>query len=384
MTARAVFDFSEHQARARRQTAVLVLLFLLITLAISLLTGVVAGFLFGGAAEHVGHQTAAVPGGLEGMVEQIDWNLALTVAVLVAGIILATAAIRALMLGGNGATVARAMGGTEVTRDTRNPAKRRLYNVVEEMSIAATLPMPRVFVIKHEKGINAFAAGLRPGTAAIGITHGALASLTRDELQGVVAHEVAHINNGDMRLNLRLMAMIFGLVALSVAGRMVMRSVFFTGRGRRDQRAVLVAMAVGLTLVVLGALGVFAGRLLQAAISRQREHLADATAVQFTRQPGPLANALKKIGALQRDEQLQNPHGEEIRHMLFAEAVARRSPGLLATHPPLIDRIRALDPAFNPKTDPVWRQPQREMIRESRRGLRKQSEGSSGLDIADA
>lgn len=371
MSSNGFFNFAEAQAQARRRTMVLVALFLLLTLAIAVAVGALGGLLLGGAEEQLAqqqHGTGPESSG-ESALERFDLAAAIAVGLGVMGIILVTAAVRGAMLGGDGARVAQSMGGTEVTRDTTNPAKRQLYNVVEEMAIAANLPMPRVFVIKHEQGINAFAAGNSPETAAIGMTHGALATLNREELKGVVAHEFAHIANGDMRLNLRLMTMIFGLVALSVAGRMAMRSVFLTGGGRRDQRVVMAAMAIGVALLVLGALGVLAGRMLQAAISRRREYLADATAVEFTREPGGLANALKKIGALQEAEHLNNAHGEEVRHMLFAEAVARRSPGLMATHPPLVERIRALDPAFNPDDDPVWRKPQKEMMRERRREL---------------
>lgn len=352
MTDSIFFNFAEHQQRARRHTLVLAAAFVLITAAIAAITGLVVGTLLGG----------------EGPDRGLDINAALAVALMVLAIILLTAVVRGAMLGGDGARVAQSLGGTEVTRDSRNPAQRRLYNVVEEIAIAAGLPVPRVFVIKHEAGINAFAAGNSPETAAIGITHGALSSLNRRELTAVIAHEFAHIANGDMRLNVRLMAMIFGLVALSVAGRMLMQSMMFRGR-RRDQRAVLVAMVISVTLMVLGALGILAGRVLQAAISRRRESLADATAVEFTREPLALANALKKIGALQKREQLNNAHGEEVRHMLFAEAVSRFSPGLLATHPPLVERIRAIQPDFDPETDPVWRQPQKEMIRDSRKEL---------------
>ncbi|SEP03952.1 M48 family metallopeptidase [Aquisalimonas asiatica] len=370
MSSNGFFNFAEAQASARRRTMVLVALFLLLTLLIAVAVGALGGLLLGGAEEEwAQQQQAAGPeAGDRSLLERFDPAAAMAVGLGVMGIILITAAVRGALLGGDGARVAQSMGGTEVTRDTTNPAKRQLYNVVEEMAIAANLPMPRVFVIKHEQGINAFAAGNSPETAAIGMTHGALATLNRQELKGVVAHEFAHIANGDMRLNLRVMAMIFGLVALSVAGRMAMRSVFIGG-GRRDQRVVMAAMAIGAALLVLGALGVLAGRMLQAAISRRREYLADATAVEFTREPEGLANALKKIGALQEAEHLNNAHGEEVRHMLFAEAVSRRSPGLMATHPPLVERIRALDPAFNPDDDPVWRKPQKEMMRERRREL---------------
>ncbi len=257
MTDSTFFNFAEHQQQARRHTLVLAAAFVLITAAIAAITGLVVGAILGG-------------GGPDG---GLDLNAALMVALVVLAVILLTAVVRGMMLGGDGARVARSLGGTEVTRDSRNRAQRRLHNVVEEIAIAAGLPVPRVFVIKHEPGINAFAAGNSPETAAIGITHGALSSLNRRELTAVIAHEFAHIANGDMRLNIRLMAMIFGLVALSVAGRMLMQGMMFRGR-RRDQRAVLVAMAVSVTLMVLGALGsgpgAAGGHLPPAGVPRRR------------------------------------------------------------------------------------------------------------------
>lgn len=366
----ASFNFAEHQQRARRQTALLVAAFLAITVLIAAAIGVLAGVMLAAEAGTSASQpqgAAVEPASASAMLQAMDYQVALIAGLAVFGVILLAAGIRSMMLGADGANVARSLGGKEITRDSSNPGHRRYFNVVEEMAIAANLPMPRVFVIKHEQGINAFAAGLRPETAAIGMTHGALASLDRDELTGVVAHEFAHIANGDMRLNLRMMAMIFGLVALYVAGRMAMRATML--RGNRDQREAMAGMAIGLALIVLGGLGMFAGRLLQAGISRRREYLADATGAQFTRNPEALARALKKIGALQRGERLGNPHGEEVRHMLFADGLSLNAAGLTATHPPLVRRIRALDPAFDPETDPVWRMSRRDMMKQVRAGL---------------
>lgn len=368
----ASFNFAEHQRRARRQTMLLVAAFLAITLVIAAAIGVLAGVMLAAGDQAGATQQQTTAPGPESMspaslLQAMDYEVAVIAGLLVLGVILLAAGIRSLMLGSDGANVAKSLGGKEVTRDSTNPSHRRYFNVVEEIAIAANQPMPRVFVIKHEQGINAFAAGLRPETAAIGMTHGALASLDRDELTGVVAHEFAHISNGDMRLNLRLMAMIFGLVALYVAGRMAMRATLL--RGNRDQRAAMAGMAIGLALIVLGGLGMFAGRLLQAGVSRRREYLADATGAQFTRNPEALARALKKIGALQRGERLGNPHGEEVRHMLFADGLSLNAAGLTATHPPLVRRIQALDPAFDPETDPVWSMSQRDMMKQARAGL---------------
>ena len=370
------FDFARHQRQARRRTWLLVALFLVMTTVIAVAAGAVAGWIMGvPQADFVEAAPDGTPPELPaeeeapGVLEQLDVEVMAMVTLGVAGVILLVAGIRGWMLGADGAKVAQALGGVEVTEDTRNPQQRRLYNIVQEMSIASRLPMPRVYVIRHEQGINAFAAGLTPDRAAVAVTHGALSTLNREELKAVMAHEFAHVANGDMRMNLRLMAMIFGLVALFVAGRMAIRFAFLSGGGQRDQRAVMAAFAVGGTLIVLGGLGVLFGRMLQAAISRKREYLADATAAEYTRNPGALANALKKIGALQRAdvETFQNAHGEEVRHMLFADAVAKRMAGVLATHPPLMERIRALEPQFDPAHDPMWNASQKELIRKARR-----------------
>jgi Zn-dependent protease with chaperone function/uncharacterized tellurite resistance protein B-like protein len=236
------------------------------------------------------------------------------------------------------------------------------------MAIAAGLPVPEVYILENEPGINAFAAGMQPANAAVAVTRGALERLTRDELQGVVAHEFSHILNGDMRLNARLMGYVFGLVAVSMAGRLLLRGAAIGGpRGRSGGRrggggggATAALMAAGLAIVVLGSIGVLAGRILQAAVSRQREVLADASAVQFTRNPEGLANALKRIAASPLASSVRAVRREEIGHMLFASG--RRSlAGLMATHPPVAERIRALDPHWKPGDPPPPPPPAREV-----------------------
>ncbi len=250
-----------------------------------------------------------------------------------------------------GGAVARSLGGERVTGLERDPLKRRLHNVVEEMAIAAGLPVPEVYVLENEPGINAFAAGMEPSDAAIAVTRGALDRLSRDELQGVVAHEFSHVLNGDMRLNARLMGYLFGLVAVSMIGRAMLRGgTYGSTRVRAVNRrggGAGALVAVGLAIMVLGSIGVLAGRLLQAAVSRQREHLADAAAVQFTRNPTGLANALKRIASSPLSSAVRAVRREEIGHMLFA--TGRRSlAGLMATHPPIAGRIQALDPHWKP------------------------------------
>jgi Zn-dependent protease with chaperone function len=240
-----------------------------------------------------------------------------------------------------GGVVAQSLGGELVTADTTDPGRRRLLNIVEEMAIASGVPMPQVYVLDHEPGINAFAAGHNPANAAVAVTRGALMRLNRSELQGVIAHEFSHILNGDMRLNIRMMGLLFGLLAIALVGRLVLRHAPRSG-GRKGGGAVAVVLLAALAVMVLGYLGLFFGRLLQAAVSRSRESLADASAVQFTRDPVGLRGALVKIGALAAGSKLEDADAEEVAHMLFAPGVSR----LFATHPPLTERIRTIDASF--------------------------------------
>lgn len=344
----AAFDFRQQQERSRRHSVILVALFVAMVAVISLALGTLAAvFLHEGPGE-VG----------------FDPGTMLSIAAVAAAAIFAVAWFKILSFGGDGARVAQSLGAEEVTEDTQNPLKRRYLNIIDEMAIAANLPRPRAFIIKHEKGINAFAAGGSPEKAAIGITHGALSLLNRQELAGVVAHEMAHIANHDTRLNMRLMGMVFGLVVLYTLGRGLLRSSFFMRRGR-DNRSAAPILAIGFGAVVLGLLGVLGGRILQSAVSRRREYLADATGVQFTRNPQGLANALKKIGAASMGSRVQNEHAEEARHMFFANAAGSLT-GLFSTHPPLHDRIRALEPQFDPRTDPILARDDKSMLREAR------------------
>jgi Zn-dependent protease with chaperone function len=223
-----------------------------------------------------------------------------------------------------------------VPNDTGDFACRRLRNVIEELAIAAGVPVPQVFVLEEEAGINAFAAGYAPADAAITVTRGALDKLTREELQGVIGHEFSHVLNGDMRLNIRLVGVVFGILVVSVIGRKIAENV----RGRDSSGVVL----FGLVLAAAGYVGVVFGRIIKASISRQREFLADASAVQFTRQTEGIAGALKKIGALAEGSALDSGGKEEVAHMLFGDGVGYSA--LFATHPPLLDRIRRLDPSF--------------------------------------
>ncbi len=253
---------------------------------------------------------------------------------------------RIFSLRGGGSRVAHDLGGTSVSPDTSDPLRRRLRNVVEEMAIASGVPVPEIFVLEQEAAINAFAAGYQAEDAAVAVTRGALEQLNRDELQGVIGHEFSHILNGDMRLNIRMLGPLFGIMIIGFVGRSIMHNSRLgrsAGSGSSSRGNGLVFI-IALGLVIVGWVGVAAARIIKASVSRQREFLADASAVQFTRNPPGLAGALKKIGGLKDQSYLRRADSEEINHMLFASGAGLA--GLFATHPPLGTRIERLDPSF--------------------------------------
>ena len=279
--------------------------------------------------------------------------------------ILAGAATLLLILGGSffkiialraggGAAVAESLGGIRLYPNSTDPVERRLLNVVEEMAIASGVPVPPVYFLKQEQGINAFAAGYSTSDAVLGVTRGCAEQLTREELQGVLAHEFSHLLNGDMRIGIRVMGVLYGILLMGLVGQLIFRSVAYAGqfRSRNDEKSGNPAMAImliGLALIVIGFIGTFLGNLIKAAISRQRERLADASGVQFTRNPAGLAGALKRIGALEMGSQLQAPNAAQASHIFFAEGVWKNMAGLWSSHPPLADRIRELDPSWDGK-----------------------------------
>ena len=319
-------NFFERQAAARRASFRLVLLFAFAVLGIVCAVDLVVWIALAGSDARTPAQLAAILVAVS----------VLTVAVIGLGSMYRIASLR-----GGGAAIALQMGGTPVPEQSRDPQLRRLRNVVEEISIASGVPMPQLYVLEHEAGINAFAAGYTPADAAVAVTRGALERLNRDELQGVIAHEFSHVLNGDMRLNIRLIGVLFGILMVALVGRRILEHGRFGGRGR--DAAVLVVAA--LVAMAIGYLGLFFGRMIKAGVSRSRELLADASAVQFTRQTTGLAGALKKIAGLHEGATLEHAgDAEEVSHMLFGDGVGLR--GLFATHPPLLQRIQALEPGF--------------------------------------
>ncbi|MDA9297740.1 M48 family metallopeptidase [Pseudomonadales bacterium] len=326
-------DFFQHQDKARRNTKLLLALYAAAVISIVLLTNllviVVSGFF----------DSASLMASSEGY----DWGLFLMVSMLVILLIGLGSLYRIHSLSKGGSVVAEMLDGQLLIDPHGSLEKRRLLNVVEEMAIAAGTPVPPVYIIPDES-INAFAAGYSPGDAIIGVTEGALQNLSRDQLQGVIAHEFSHILNGDMRLNIRLMGVLYGILMLAVIGRIVLNGSRFRSSSKRNGSAIL---AVGLGLLILGYLGKFFGALIKAAVSRQREYLADASAVQFTRYPRGISGALKRIGGYPQGTVLANPESEEISHAFFCSGVNFAFGALMSTHPPLADRIKRLEPSWN-------------------------------------
>ena len=335
-------DFFDAQDHARSLSRKLVLLYGLAVAALVLGVYFVALVAFG-----VG-PTEANPEGAGLIQPGLFLAVALGMGVLIGG----GATFRTAQLRKGGGAVATLLGGRRVDPGTTDPAEQMLLNVVEEMAIASGVPVPEVYVMDREAGINAFAAGHTLNDAAVAVTRGALEAFSRDELQGVMAHEFSHILNGDMRLNVRLMGLLFGILLLTIVGRGVLRGSFHGGgrmrrsSGGRGGGGGQIAL-IGVALVILGYLGVLAGRLIQAAVSRQREYLADAAAVQFTRNPEGIAGALKRIGAASHGSRLQDHHAEEASHLFFARGTRKALSGLTATHPPLPKRILRIDPLWD-------------------------------------
>lgn len=279
----------------------------------------------------------------EGKSTFLWWDPAtfLTVFIAVTSFILIAGMIKMHQLQKGGSSVAQMLGGRLVSQNTSEPAEHQLLNVVEEMAIAAGIPVPLVYILDKEPGINAFAAGLSINDAAVAITQGALAGLNRNELQGVIAHEFSHILNGDMRLNIQLIGIIYSILVIGIIGGEILEN-------HRISSKSAVLFIGGLLLAVIGYIGTFAGRLIQAAVSRQKEFLADASAVRFTRNPGGLANALKKIGGWKTGSLINSATARQASHLFFGEThIDVLFPEYLATHPPLIERILLLDPSFD-------------------------------------
>ena len=357
-------NFFAAQDRARKSTLWLVLLFLLAVAALVIMSNIVVlaalGF-FKPEYLQAGDYYA-----------QFDWSMFAMISVAVISVILMGTVYKLLQLSQGGVAVAEMVGARLIPADTTDYDEKKLVNVVTEMAIASGVPVPPVYVME-EPGINAFAAGYLQRDAVVAVTRGTLELLNRDELQAVVAHEFSHIFNGDMRLNIRLMGILHGILVIGIIGYTILR--LAPGRRRRNNGAMPIVL-MGLGLMVIGYAGTFFGNLIKAAVSRQREYLADASAVQFTRNPAGIANALKKIGGSVHGSRLQTPAAEEISHALFSEGVSHFMNFMMATHPPLDKRIRRIEPGWDgeyiaPETDRQREQQQQQ--REAEPAFNRQS-----------
>lgn len=261
-------------------------------------------------------------------------------------------AVKKRELRAGGPAIAEWLGGRQIFHGARDPLERKIWNVVEEMAIASGTPVPAVYLLDDELGINAFAAGVTVDTAVIGVTRGCAKELSRDELQGVIAHEFSHISHGDMKLNMKLIGTLAGITLLSHIGYIVMRSVGegrssrSSSSGKNEGGGAIAIVILGMGLYLVGAIGALAASLIQAAISRQREFLADASAVQFTRNPQGIAGALRTIGNLPDGSKLENSRAGEVRHMFFGQGLWTA----FATHPPLDLRIGRIEEGWSAKT----------------------------------
>ena len=340
-------NFFENQDAARRNTKRLVLLFFLAVVAIAGMLYLLAVLLTGveQADPHTG-QIAISP---------LWWQPDLAVGVALATVVVVGGGslFKIAQLRSGGSVVAEALGGALIPPGTRDADERRLLNIVEEIAIASGMPTPSVYLLREEDGINAFAAGFAPDDAVIGVTRGCVQRLSRDELQGVIAHEFSHILSGDMGLNIRLMGVIHGILIIGIIGYALMRSSLYAGSSRRSNsrdNSGIPILAAGVGLMVIGFLGTFFGNLIKASVSRQREFLADASAVQFTRNPDGIAGALKKIGGYEGGSILASPNAPAASHLFFSQGLRGGLQMLFATHPPLAERIRRLDPHWKGET----------------------------------
>ena len=347
-------DFFEAQAHAKKRTSRLVWLFALAVIGTVALSYFVTVFALNAAQNSRTKSYRA-----RGRVYYEEAEPASTglwrpqVFLAVAGATVAVVGLASLYkwreYAGGGSAVAESVGGRRVDPRTTDTAERRLLNVVEEMAIASGIPVPAVYLLEDENAINAFAAGLTTNDAVVAVTRGTMEKLSRDELQGVVGHEFSHILNGDMRLNLRIGAIVFGILVIALIGRGLLWSIRNIRIGKNTAGVVAALAVSGLALMIIGYVGYFFGRLIQAAVSRQREFLADASAVQFTRNPGGITGALKKIGGYALGSSLQTHKAAEIGHFFFAQGFTSAFEAVWATHPPLVERIRAIDPQFDGK-----------------------------------
>lgn len=324
-------SFYENQAKARRKTALLVFYFICaVALIVSAVNLVIYFSLFSGTNVNLS------------LTEWISHPFCFFTSLITLMIIACGSLFRAFQLQDGGASIALMAGGRHISFDTTDPHEKKLLNIAEEMAIASGTRVPQIYLLEDEQSINAFVAGLTPNTAILAVTKGAMVQLSRDELQGVIGHEFSHLLNGDTRINVKLISILAGILFIGQIGEYLLRS---TTRSRRSKEGNYGAL-LGLGLMAIGYIGLFFGRLIKAAISRQREFLADASAVQFTRNPYGIGGALYKIGYGTQGSLIQNRHAEEMSHLCFSETLKVNFASLLTTHPPIDERLRAIEPSL--------------------------------------
>lgn len=327
-------DFFSAQDRTKSTTRKLILIYIIAIVALVISVYLVSLFIFAAAGDASGI-SIWIP------------ELFIGVSFITCTIIAIGTFFRVYQLRKGGSAVAEMLGGRKVSMSTTEMKEIRLINVVEEMSIASGIPVPDIYILDKEPSINAFAAGYSIRDAAVGVTRGTLDQLNRDELQGVIAHEFSHIFNGDMRINIRLIGILNGILLIHLLGLMIMRSGAYSRIGssgkNKNQSGIIL---FGIALLVIGYIGMLFGRIIQSAVSRQREYLADASAVQYTRNPDGLAGALHKIAASVEEQTLKDPHAMEMSHLFFSSSFRSGLDSLFATHPPIDKRIQSLGSAL--------------------------------------
>lgn len=348
-------NFFEQQDLARRNTKRLILLLCAAILSLVLITTLLFAFIIFYLHDgYTGHlQETQHAGVWEGMLNTVSWELLGWITFIICGVVFIGSFYKLIQLRSGGRVVAEAMGGRLINTQANDADEKKILNIVEEMAIASGTPVPPVYVIEDD-AINAFAAGHTPQDAVIGITRGCIRLLSRDELQGVVAHEFSHIFHGDMNLNIRLVALLNGILLIGLIGHFMVRSASRPRLYRSDRdKSPAAILGAGVALMVIGYGGTFFGNMIKAAVSRQREFLADASAVQFTRNPDGISGALKKIGGYTGGSRLESANAAEFSHMYFSQGVSTAFNALMATHPPLEQRIKRIEPRWDGKFPPV-------------------------------
>jgi Zn-dependent protease with chaperone function len=342
-------NFFEHQHSAKKKTTLLVFLLILAVctlIAITIFAITIFLYFFQSHSSSIqAYQTYTTSLGSH-FYHILDSDIFLWVIAGVISVVGIGSLYKLTKLSQGGKYVAESLGGQLLHPNSQEPSERKILNVVEEMAIASGNPVPSVYLLA-DNSINAFAAGLSRRDAVIGVTQGCIELLSRDELQGVIAHEFSHIHNGDMRLNMRLIACLHGILVIGLVGSVIIHGSSGYGYSRHRNKNRGQQMVLGLALVVIGYSGTFFGNIIKAAVSRQREFLADASAVQFTRNPLGISNALKKIGASSHGSMIERANAAEFSHLFFGEGIKNKFASLMATHPPLDDRIRRVEPRWN-------------------------------------